>query len=177
MDRNRRLLLGGMENYSKWTVLGNDTVNLAQATIFPFGPGLDFDKTNGLAGKKYAGAYRTISLSQNTSKFSVLDRVIWPLYVSSVDDISTGVGFAFVWLGTSSSNYIELRYDGGSLTAGRINICSVPLGHGYLNGTGAKLGNITWIATGVQFDGEDDALAEIYVGEIFLHQTAMVEDL
>lgn len=166
MDRNR-LLLGGMEDYSQWTVLGNDTVNLAQATIFPWGPGLDFDKTNGAADKKYAGVYRTIPLSVRTGEFSVIDRVVWPLYVSATTDID----YAFVWMGTSSSNYIELRYADSSITAARLSVCSVQLGNGYLNGTGAKLGNITWIAVGVQFDGEDDALAEIYVGEIFLEKT------
>ena len=172
-NRDRRLLIGGMEDYSQWTILGNDTENLAQAAIFPFGPGLDFDKKNGLAGKTYAGAYRAITPNHRMSKYSILDRVVWPIHVSAKTDIA----YAFVWLGTSSTNYIELRYADTSITAARLNVCSVPLGQGYLNGTGAKLENLTYLAVGVVFDGEDDALANIYVGEIFLHQCAMVEDL
>lgn len=172
MDRNR-LLLGGMEDYSQWTVLGSDTAQLRQVVFFSFGPGLGFEKVNSAENKKYAGAYRTISLSKHTSEFSILDRVVWSLYLRRAWAL-TDIDYAFVRLGTSSSNYIELRYPDSSLTAARLNVCSVQLGNGYFTGAGAKLSDITYLATGIQFDSQDDELDEIYIGEIFLEKTTQV---
>jgi len=170
-----RLLVGGMSDVTKWTILGNDTTNLAQSATFPLGAGLDFDKKDGSDGKKYAGAYRVIAPASMMTGYSILDRLVWPVYVSTVADISTS-GFAFVRLGTSSTNYWEFRYAGSSITAARLNICSCPLGNGYLAGVGAKLENMSYMAVGLQLDAEDDTLANIYVGDVYLHKVGIVED-
>ena len=128
-----------------WTVLGNDTDNLATTTRCVAGSAaLEFDKVNGAANTKLAGAYKTISPTANLNtkggKFdcSPHDVLQWWVYVSAL----TNVDYAFVRIGNDASNYVEYRYQDDEMTDGRFTHCAVPLGE-----YSALTGGINWTAT------------------------------
>jgi hypothetical protein len=158
-----------------WTVLGNDTTNLATTTRCVLGSAaLEFDKVDGAANTKLAGAYRTVDLNLNQNdggwtSAAAHDVLHWWVYCSSL----AAVDYAFVRLGTDASNYVEFRYQDDEMTAGRFTHCAVPLGeYSARQGTGINWTNIDYMVIGVAFDAETDALADIAIDAVSIAPAA-----
>lgn len=147
-----------------WTVLGNDTINLSSTTRCVEGAAaLKFDKTDGAANTKLAGAYETIA--ENFSKYDIspTDYVQWFCYVSS----KANVDYTWVRLGTDGSNYVEWRFDDSKMVAGQYSRCFVPIAeYADYQGTGCNFSAITYLAVGTAHAAETDALANISIDDL-----------
>jgi hypothetical protein len=156
----------------EWSVLGNDTVNLALVRRAAHGKhAFEFDKTNGEAGTVHAGASRTIQ-SANLNHYVWGTEICWNLYVSSLADIA----YTWIRIGTSASHFVEYRFYDYQLRAGD-NLCHVPLHRvASQTGNGADWGDIDYLAFGVAFDAEDDALADMAIDNICIMPAAWVPD-
>ncbi len=150
------------ESATGFTVLGDDTVNLATTTRRVRGAAaLEFDKFDGTANTKLAGASKTIDvkLDQYPPFFSIA----WYCYVSAL----TNVDYAFVRIGTDSSNYVEYRFPDTSMTAAVFSFCNTKLCEfSAIAGTGCDFSNIDYLVVGVAFDAEGDALADIAIDSL-----------
>lgn len=162
-------VLDEMETASDWTVLGNDTVNLAASTIRTRGTySLEFDKANGTAGTVFAGAYRTVDFDFVSGQWWLPeDRICWLAYISDL----TNVAYSFVRLGTSASHLAEWRMVDTSHTAARWTLCSAKLGDMYVTGNGWNMNNIDYMAVGVAFDGAANELADIKFDMVYLRRS------
>lgn len=155
-----------------WTILGDDTENLTgdTSTIFTdSGQVLEFDKTDGTDDTKYAAVYKT--LEEDLRSFGPNDRICWLMNMDTTD-----IDYVLVRLGTDASNYVEYRYDDDSLTTGRWSLCWSKLAHGYATGTGLDWHKVRYILVGAHFDGETDAVADIFVDSIWVERALTVED-
>jgi hypothetical protein len=147
-----------------YTILGDETENLAVKARPVSGEyAIEFDKADATETTKSAGAYREYDPPLDLDG----DRlgggyITWKLYVSSVADID----YAWIRLGEDSSNYNEYRFPDSRIEPGRYTFCSVPLWDFTLKGTGCDFAGVDYMAWGVAFDGEDDALADMCVAEI-----------
>lgn len=146
-----------------WTVLGNDTINLATTTNHVCGQlALEFDKVDGAANTKIAGIQKTITSFDFTPYHKGGGFALCSFYVSSLTDVD----YTFLRLGTDSSNYSEWRCSADDLEEGwnlcRYTACkpSAKVGNGWNSAA------ITYIAVGVAFDAETDTLADIAVDHI-----------
>ncbi len=167
------LLLDALEAVTGWTVLGNDTDNLAAATKSPFaGASLEFDKVDGAAGTIHAGAYKSIAVHMDNVRPD--DIVSWWIYVSATTDVA----YAWLRLGSDSSNYTEYRFADTSITAGKWTRCKVKVGEGYVTGEGADFdSDLAYMAIGVAFDAEDDTLADINVWRAEIRPVDAIESV
>lgn len=151
-------ILDACDSATGWTAYGNDTDNLDTSTNHVQGTlGLSFDKVDGAAGTTTAGAYRTIS-STDISKYLGCGGILGTsIYISSLTDVD----YAFLRIGTDTTNYAEWRVQDDDLVAGW-NSAVFQLCQPYsITGNGHNTAAITHVGIGVVFDGEDDALAEI----------------
>ena len=140
-----------------WTVLGNDTVNLAWATNRWSGEySLEFDKANGAANTVFACAYRTVDLDLFDLGMWSFDKAFWQVYLSDL----TNVAYTFARIGSSATNHIEWRCADSNLIAGW-SVATSNVGDAYLAGTGWDPHAITYLAVGVAFDAETNTLADI----------------
>lgn len=156
--------LDHIESAAAYTVFGNDTVNLAVSTAHAEGTySLGFDKVNGTDNTIYAGAYRTLE-PKDLSKFYSSDFVCWQIYVPDVQDVA----YTFVRLGTDALNYNEWRYADTNLSAGRFTLCRSRIGDSYYVGVGMDESAITYMAIGVAFDAETNALANIRMDHVHI---------
>jgi hypothetical protein len=151
-----------------WTVLGNDTTNLATTTIHAMGTAaLTFDKADGAANTVFSAIQKTLSSVDlgSTSPHDILQTVC---YTSD----TTNISYAFVRLGTDSSNYSEWRIDGTALTSGEMETLAFSLGdtsHGGSTGTGWDPSAVTYVCIGMAFATETDTLTGIIFDEISYH--------
>lgn len=142
-----------------WTVLGNDTLNLAAQTNHCIGTGsLQFDKVNGAANTKLAGIQKTIT-SLDLSRFGPDDEIQGSFIVTS----KAAVDYAFVRLGTDGSNYNEWQFDDAGITINiwqdfHVAISSTVVA---VTGTGWVPTAVAYVLVGVAFTLETDALAAI----------------
>lgn len=146
-----------------WTVLGNDAINLATTVNHVFGQyALEFDKVNGAANTKLGGIQKTIT-SLNLTPYHVgSGYLLMSIYLPSLADVD----YIFLRLGTDSSNYNEWIVDADVLTEGW-NLCACIAAHPEtVQGNGWIDTAITYIACGVAFDAETDALADIAIDRI-----------
>lgn len=162
-----------MDSATPWTVLGNDTVNLASSTVKILGKySLEFDKTNGAANSTIAGAYRAIDLNLDAEGAQPHDKLQWCIYLSAL----TNVANCFIKIGTDASNNNQYLVADTSLRTGW-TLCTAVLAEPYaVNGTGWDPLNITYLQVGVTFDAETDALADIKVDSIMLVPSRYMED-
>ena len=154
----------GAQGAEGWTVLGNDTTNLAAITTRRVRGtrALEFDKANGGANTKLAGAYRTISMNL-TQYTKPADEIGWHVYVSAL----TNVDYAFLRIGTSASHYVEYQVSAHEMTAGVFNYVHRPLyGYKSVAGNCVDWTNVDYLAVGVAFLVESDALADIVIDQI-----------
>jgi len=146
-----------------WTVLGNDTINLATTTNHVFGTvALEFDKVNGAADTVFAGIQKTTDSTSLSAYHKGGGFFIWSTYLSDV----TNVDYLFLRLGTDSSNYNEFRVTGDEFTAGWISARAPMHSPAAIEGDGWNSTAITYIAVGVAFDLQNNELADIAVDHI-----------
>lgn len=167
-------LIDALDSATGFTVLGNDTTNLAASTTCLGGSAsLEFDKANGAANTVYAGAYKTIDKPIPVNTFRPTDRVCMTVYVGATTDVA----YAFARIGTDDSNYVEYRFADSLLTAGMFTLASAALGEGYVTGTGwketlvdgvGKAIDLDYLAVGLAFDAETDTLADIKLQSLYI---------
>jgi hypothetical protein len=156
--------IDNMDDYSVYTVLGNDTTNLAASAKRLTGSySLEFDKVDGAAGKTYAGAYRTISLNLTKELLQIHDMLSFAVYISDL----TNVASAYVKLGDDATNNLEFNVADTALAAGW-KLCGVSVGNATMNGTGWNPANIVYMEVGVNFDGEANALADLKFDSVIM---------
>jgi len=171
-------VVSSLESVTGFTVLGNDTTGLAVSTAAPLSENvMEFNKVDGAANTKLAGASATLSVHLGGIKPT--DLLSWWLYVSAVTDVD----YAFVRLGVDSSNYNEYRFSDSGLSVGW-NWCKVKLGEPTsVTGTGMATPSIsighgaTYAAIGVAFDAEGNALAGIKAWRLAVEPCSIVEDV
>ncbi len=158
-----------------WTVLSNDTTTLATSTKHVTGTNsLSFAKVDGAANGTAAGIQKTLD-RVTLNRVSPRDTIRVCFYLSSIADVA----YVFVRLGTNSTNYNEWRVDDADITAGAFNTADVFVGeasHAGITGNGWDPTNITYACVGVEFDGEDDALAGILFDHL-AYQASIRADL
>lgn len=166
---SERLMVALTEPSTVWSVLGNDTTNLDWTPIsLSRQHGIQFDKADGAANTKLAGASRAVSV--NLADYcEPHDTIVWPMIASAL----TNVAYAFCRVGTDASNYTEFRYADSSMTAGRWNLCKSKIGEGYVTGNGGNLSAVTYVAVGLAFDAEGDTLTDIIAGSVYIADTAL----
>lgn len=167
-------ILDDFESVTDWGIIdsGDATENIAVSTVSVQGTySLEFDKKNG-TDIYIAGAEKTYTAAnaRDLKDAKPSDLICWACYVSAVTDVA----YCFVRLGVDTSNYAEWRYDDDSMLAGQFTFCRVPLYQHAVTGTGINYNAITYVAAGVYFDGEDDALADIKVDALMLHKTVQM---
>lgn len=160
------LKLQRCDDYTEFTALGNDTLNLADSLNHVYGTSaVTFDKVNGAANTVYAGIQDTITSVDGQEIFEMGSFVGFNLYLPSVADV---VG-AFLRIGTDSSNYNEWTWDVEGFTAATWlplrKSTSQPSGYA---GNGWDPSDITYVAIGVEFSDETDTLAGIVVDNIYM---------
>lgn len=149
-----------------WTVLGNDTVNLATTVNHVLGQyALEFDKVDGAANTIFAGIQKTITSVDLCPYHKGGGFFLCSIYVSDIADVE----YAFLRVGTDSSNYNEWRGDVEEMSADW-NVFKKPMdkpdayaGNGWDNTA------VTYVAIGIAFGSETDTLADIAVDHIAIN--------
>ena len=150
-----------------WLVLDDATVNLTTTKKHVLGTdALIFDKTDG-SGTFAAVIDQTISAVDlgSPSPHDLLQTVIY------IPDLAA-VAYIFVRVGTNDTNYNEWRIEDAALLAATFETVIFNIGdasHSGITGNGWNPSVITYIALGVQFDNEDDALVGIIFDEFSFH--------
>ena len=166
-------VLDTLESVTGWTVLGNDTVNLATTVRHVYGTtAMEFDKANGADNTKLAAAYITKTTDiPKLDTYDMQDELRLLVYVSA----TTAVDYIFVRLGTSATAYVEYQYDERDITAGKFTCCRWHLsGFASQTGNGMNLASVPYIVVGVAFDAETDTLADIAVQRLEIVQAPQV---
>jgi len=156
-------VIDDMEDKSLWAALSNDTTTLADSTNRLYGATcLSFAKVDGTDGSTHGGIGRTFaSPIVLPERFGPQSKVTWLCYISSLSDVAS----AFLRLGTDASNYLSWTVADSALQAGW-NLCSGVIGNATVTGNGGALNAIGYVAVGVTFDAESDALAGILVDRL-----------
>ncbi len=151
-----------------WTVLGNDTLNLATTLKHVLGTNaLTFDKADGDANTVFAAIQKTLT-SVDLGGISPHDLIQTVVYIPDL----TNVSYVFARLGTSSSHYNEWRIPVESLTAATFEVLLFNIGdasYAGITGNGWTPSAITYVCIGVAFDLETRDLAGIVFDEISFH--------
>ena len=167
--QDRELITDGSD-YKKWTVLGNDTLNLTEHANHIIGTkSIEFDKVNGAANTVNAGIYRA-DLDLDLSRFLADDLLLAYLYVSDKTDIVS----ARIRLGTDASNYSEWSLLAAGITVGgwqefKKALKDVTMA---VTGNGVNLSAMKYVAFLVEFSAEDKALADIRLDSIYMKSIA-----
>jgi len=158
----------GFNATTGWSVLGDDTGNLATTTKHVTGTlALTFDKLNGTANTIFAGIQKTLS-SVDLGDISQHDLLQGTFYLPSISNVS----YVFLRLGTDSTNYNEWRLPDTALEPATFETGALPVGdanYAGITGNGWNPSAITYIAVGVAFDNQTDTLAGIVFDEISYH--------
>jgi len=166
MSKSYRII-ENCEDYTEWTILGNETADLAASTACITGTvSLEFAKVNASATTAVGGAYKTFA-GDDVKIFAGLtpmDYIIAQFYISDM----TNVDYALLRMGTSATAYLEWRFEDSSMIVGW-NSIAVKIGNcnqyntttGSWTSLGIPLTDPTYMAVGVKFDSEANALAGI----------------
>jgi len=175
-DFFKTIVLDDCEATTGWTALGNDTTGLATDLDHVYGTvSLEFDKVNGAANTIFGAIAKTIpginvdDLVVNGEGF-----ITWCLNLSSLAAITSN--YAFIRLGTDSSNYNEWRIPYNDLKTGW-NVCKALIGAPSTagsTGNGWNSATVTYICVGIAFDAETSTLADIRVDRICLESCRRV---
>jgi len=156
--------IASFEATTGWTVLGDDTTTLATSTNHITGAlALSFAKVDGLDNTKLAGIQKTIT-SVDLSRFSSHDYISTSTYISDV----TNTDYVFVRLGTDSSNYTEWQKDEPTVGWDDHQI-ALSAAATSSTGNGWDQSAVTYVAVGVAFDAEGNALAGIIFDHLNMH--------
>ena len=152
--------IGNFNSATGWTALSNDTTGFETDLAHVLGShSLEFDKVDGTDGEVFAGIEATI-LPLDLSRFGLQDKIVSAFYVSAITDVAN----AFIRLGTDSSNYgYWTELDTVPIVAGVWHVFSKTLAemNVAVTGTGWNPAATTYVAVGITFDLETDALADI----------------
>jgi len=152
--------IGNFESITPWTAFSNDTTGIAVNAAHVLGSySLEFDKVDGSDGEVFAGVSATL-LPLNLSRFGLQDKIVGAFYVSGIGDIVN----AFVRLGTDGSHYCYwTELDSVPIVAGVWHVFSKTLAemNVAVTGNGWNPAVTTYVAVGIEFDLEDDELADI----------------
>jgi hypothetical protein len=166
-------LIETCETAADWTVLNADVANKAVSTTSFYGTNsMEFDKANSDADATEGGIYKTVDIDLLLEGVMPWDCVVWMCYVSDLNNVA----YAFLRLGESATNNLEWRYTDSLMIAGW-NCCMVRVGDAYLNGTGWDPEDIDYMALGVEFDGETNALADIKVDQVMVVPGSIVTNV
>ncbi len=156
-----------LDAVGSWLILDDATANFTTTKKHVLGTdALIFDKVNG-SGTFAAVIDQTISAVDlgSPSPHDLLQTVIY------IPDL-TAVAYIFVRVGTNDTNYNEWRIEDTALLAATFETVIFNIGdasHSGITGNGWNPSVITYIALGVQFDNEDDALVGIIFDEFSFH--------
>ena len=153
-------------DYTDFTILGNDTANLADSSNHQFGTGaITFDKVDGAANTVYAGVSFALSSLDIQELFEDGGYVGLGVYLPSI----TNVTRIILRLGTDSSNYNEWRWEVADLTASVWNQLRAATGRpATYAGTGWNTADIDYGAVLIEFGSQSNTLAGIVVDNIHL---------
>lgn len=160
-------VLETFESLDGFTAFGNDTLNLALTNRRVRGAkAATFDKVNGAAGSKLAAIGKTVDLKLDEEP--PWHRLLWNVYLSAL----TNVDYAFLRLGSTDANYVEYRVLVAALVAARFTQCTVPMAEfAAFAGTGCDFSNVDYLAVGVAFASEANALAGIVIDRLSIVPT------
>jgi len=125
---------------------------------------IEFNKVDG-TGHTEAGIQKTLTAGDLTTYHKGGGSFVASMYLANTDDVA----YVFLRVGTSAAHYNEWRIDGDELTPGAWNALNFPMmapSSAGNTGNGWNIASTTYVAIGVSFDGEDDALANIRVDHI-----------
>jgi hypothetical protein len=150
------------------TVLGNDTVNLADSLAHVFGvKAITFDKVNGAANTVYAGVQDTITAIDVQEVFESGGFVGLSVYLPTITNIQN----VFLRIGTDSSNYNCWTWDIASLTAATwLNLRNPTASPDKAKsiGNGWDTNAITYVSFGCEFLAETSTLSGIIFDHVHL---------
>lgn len=150
------------------TVLGNDTINLANSVSHVFGTGaLTFDKANGAANTVYAGVQDTFTALDIQEAFEAGGFVGLAAYIPTI----TNVQNVFLRIGTNSSNYNCWVWDVSTLTAAtwlNLRASTASPDKARSLGNGWDTNAITYVAFGCEFLLETDTLAGMIFDHVYM---------
>jgi len=161
------LVIDNCESVADWTIFGDDTTNLATTTNHVSGTkSIEFDKANGGDNTKIAGADRALA------SLDLLSHDPDQLFYNFVADVTiyqsdkTNIDYGFIRIGTDAANYAEYRFSDTYLVDGKFARMRTMLKNAFVTGTGCDWSAIDYLAVGVAFDAEANALADIAVDNI-----------
>lgn len=164
----RAIDLANCNAYTDYTVLGNDTANLANSTNHVFGSGaITFDKVNGADNTVYAGVYKSFTAINVAEIFEAGGFVGLGCYLSSLSNVVN----VFLRIGTDASNYNCWTWPAASLTAATwLNLRTAAAMPTYAKnaGNGWNTSSISYVAFGVEFSGETNTLSGILFDHVHL---------
>lgn len=151
-----------------FTILGNDTANLASSTNHVFGTSaITFDKVNGAADTVYAGVSFTIGSLNISEIFEDGGFVSLAAFLPSLSNVEA-VGLR---LGTDSANYNYWEWASSDLVSGTWMQLRSPTSqpNGYA-GNGWNTNDVDWGAVYVRFNSQSNTLAGIVIDNIHFVQ-------
>jgi len=166
------LVLDACDSVVPYTILGDDTDNLATTTNHITGTtAIEWDKVNGGDDTIFAGADRTVAfdftpLLAKGDDFWMDYLIGWSFYCSATANIS----YVRVRVGTDAANCIEYRQAVGGLTAGMWSHAHAALCTGYPVGAGCDWTAITYLAFASAHTLETDLLADMAIDNITIHR-------
>lgn len=164
--QSRHEIIDPCESTTGWAVLNTDTTGLATSTTHVTGAAsLTFNKVDGAANGTVAGIDKTIS--KLDLQVGPRDTIRCAFYLSSIANVAS----VFIRIGTNSSNYNSWTVADTNITAGSMNIADINVGEGTSTGNGWDTSAITYVAVGVNFDAETDALSGIIFDHVAWHQS------
>ncbi len=168
-----RTVIEDFETVADWTILGNDTENIAASTASFYGTNcIEFDKKDGTDNTTIAAVYKTFTGRNTLNLFSRIrasDYMCWEANMKA----GTNVTFTFVRIGEDASNYLEWRFAAGSLTATRWSRAAVRLGDCYVTGTGVDWSAVKYICVGYIFSAAGNTLANIDIDHLHIEPAAL----
>jgi len=167
--QDREMITDGSD-YSKWTVLNDDTANLTEHANHIIGTrSIEFDKVDGAGNTLYSGIYRA-DLDLDLSRFLADDLLMAYFYVSA----KTNLVSVNIRLGTDASNYSEWSLLAASITAAvwqefKKALKDVTIG---VTGNGCNLAAVKYACFVVVWTAETNTLADIRLDSIYMKSIA-----
>jgi len=160
---------------------GNDTQTLTMADLAQNDTGpeivldlnhvlgetsIEFDKVDGTHGKVRCGIEKLLTVPLDLSRFTAPDLLEAVFSIPNIADVDT----VEVRIGTDSANYNEWWIEDGSLTGAIWELMSVALNTCEMTvvGNGWDPSRVVYVAFVVEFDAQDDALADILLDYILV---------
>lgn len=154
------MLIAGTETLTDWAISNDDITNLALSTSHIIGTkSIEFDKTDGDANSMIAGVAKTLPPGLNLTPLMFSGGAVgFSVYLLN----KTNVAYAFIQLGTDSSNYHEWRVAATGITPVTWDSHIIRLlDPSSFTGIGWDSSKVTYVSVGLKMDAEGNALADI----------------